>query len=252
MFRFKPILIAKGVPYEAFLYLLDVRGRAPYGLMLDWKDGCVYVVDVPSAAHERIIGHFGSRIYDALRGAYQSRIFPFVDCRSLGIKMGERSCMPDFCLKLDCDYASPAAVDADHQVIPTIAGEVGVSEDLDHLLSKSRDYIKQLLVDIVVAVDVPLPAGCLSRSNLPDHVDLYVFIRGEPDPEPISIPLDVRFTFNLPVADLERKLDPRQRRRLTCGKFVIPVEILLRRRVVFEKYAGRFAPAPGRSLYCSQ
>ena len=156
-------------------------------------------MDVPSSAHEHIIGHFGCQIYDVFRGAYQSCVFPSVGRGPQGIKMGNCSYIHDLCFALDYEYASPAVVDAGHQVISAIVGKVGVSEDLDHLLSKSIDYVMRLLVDVVVAVDAPLSAEYLTYDNL------YLFTRNRPGSDQTAIPADTRYTFNLRVPVLEWK-----------------------------------------------
>ena len=84
------------------------------------------------------------------------------------VEFGDRCAEPDFGLSIDRKFIRRKFISRTNTRIRTIIGEVAYSQSLDNLLMKSRQYIMNLSIDIVIAVDRPQPTmvkGRIGSSN---------------------------------------------------------------------------------------
>ena len=225
----------------AFDRLLDVRGGQPFGLLLEWINGNVFIVDTNSVPHEYTIGKFTKAIISALLRYYENEdLFESMGSPVLDVDE-EKGYEPDFSFIVDADYAS------DKGLHFSLIGEIAYSEELDHLQDKCLDYLRGTDVDIILAVNIPIGTKPLSKDNLPKFVELYCYYRDEFEmfeaahvgenvkfiPNQIKLYFDRRETFSLRVDHLERKIHRNQIQEVTCGLELLLIQILMKHKNCF-------------------
>ena len=233
-------MIGKNVTKESYDRLLDVRGGQPFGLLLEWINGNVFIVDTNSPPHESTKEDFSDAVHDAFVRNYRNEI-PYKKMGSLVIDVGQVSKYePDFSFLILPQYLRREYA-RDRRYHFTLFGEVAYSEELEHLQDKSLDYLKGTDVDIVLAVNIPIGTKPLSKDNLPKFVELYCYYRDEFEmfeaahvgenvkfiPNQIKLYFDRRETFSLRVDHLERKIHRDQIQEVTCGLEMLPIQIYL-------------------------
>lgn len=226
------------VTKNAFDHLFEVTSRRPYGFLLEWIDGNVYIVDTNSCTHESIIGEFEQAIFIAFFNNYENQRH-FRSTGSPIINVGKKMrCRPDFSLMIDSEYLREEYVN-DRKYHYTLFGEIACDEELEHLLYRCLDYMKYTDVDIVLAVNIPIGIVPLSKSNLPKFIEVYCYYRDDYEilveaygnrnveyvPSPIKLYFDKKETFALRVDHLERKIHRDSIQEVTCGKTMLPIKI---------------------------
>ena len=171
----------------------------------------------------------------------------FISSGSSPLKFNTRCVEPDFSFSIVREFIRPKFINRTNIKIPTIIGEVAYSESLDHLLDRSRQYIKDLSADIVIAVHVPKPrlvkeepdaeieklTVAKGRLEAPSRVYLYIFYKNELESEPITVPFDQEFTFQLRIDSLQRKIRKKLRAEFELQSDSIDVTILLKKDTIF-------------------
>ena len=113
---------------------------------------------------------------------------------------------PDFNFCIESPFIDDKYIDLIYAAIPTIIGEVAFYEPLDHLLVKCQQCITDFFVDIVIAVHLPKPTIIDGVLGVPNEVYLYILYEDDLNPEPIHVPFDKKFTFQLRTKSLQRKI----------------------------------------------
>ena len=181
--------------------------------------------------HETTIGQFWYPIIQSLENNYGKK--SFIPTCSPIFKFSNRCLHPDFSFCVDNEFVDRRFINRINARIPTIIGEVAFYESLDHLLVKCQQCITELFVDIAIAIHLPKPTIIDGVLGVPNEIYLYILDEDDLNPEPIHVPFDQEFTFQLRTKSLQRKIRSDLRANFEHQSEFIDVTIMLKKDTIF-------------------